>query len=395
MQAFKGIRVLDFTHVFAGPFATYQLAVMGAEVIKIESPDMPDMMRDVGVDEVQNKQGLGSAYIFNNQGKRAITLDLKSTLGREIALKLIKTADVLVENYTAGLESFGLGPQQALLENPGLIYCEMTGFGKDNAFSGRPAYDSVIQAFSGMMSLNGEVDQDYLRVGPPLIDYGTGAQAAFAIASALFQRHRSGKGQVIEVNMLDAALVMMSPLVANAMQAGVTDLRTGNVQTTTPGYAVFPCELGDIMIGAYSSAQHSNLFDVLSVSESIDIPDVIDKHWLKKNGVRLREIMLQRLGHRPAREWEEILNKRDIPAARIRDLYEMLSTDQRKRADSSQHRRLDENSHTAPIAAFRFAEDGPELDRRCARLGEDTDLVLGELGYTAEQMEQLRQSGVI
>ncbi len=395
MQAFKGIRVLDFTHVFAGPFATYQLAVMGAEVIKIEAPELPDMMREVGVDHAQNQQGLGSSYIFNNQGKRAITLNLDTAEGRDIALQLISTADVLVENYSAGLESFDLGPAVAMKQNPQLIYCEMTGFGKDNAFSGRPAYDSVIQAFSGMMSLNGYADQEYLRVGPPLIDYGTGAQAAFAIASALFQRQASGEGQLIEVNMVDAALMMISPQVANALQAGVTDLRTGNVQTIVPGYAVFRCKVGDIVLGAYSLAQHSKLFDALAIGESIDIPEPFDKPWLRENGVRLREIMLQRLGRRNAHEWEEVLNQHDVPAARIRDLHEMLTTDQTKRAEHSRHRRLEGITHTSPIAAFRYAVDGPQLDSRCARLGEDTDAVLAELGYGPEQLQHLRESGVI
>jgi len=395
MQAFEGIRVLDFTHVFAGPFATFQLAVMGAEVIKIEPPGVHDVMRDVGVDEELNQQGLGSAYIFNNQGKRAITLNLNTSEGKAIALELIKTADVLVENYTDGLEPFDLGPEQALAVNPRLIYCEMTGFGKDNEFSGRPAYDPVIQAFSGMMSLNGEADQEYLRVGPPLIDYGTGAQAAFAIASALYQRTHSDKGQVIEVNMLDAALVMMSPQVANAIHAGSTDLRTGNVQTTHPGYAVFSCKKGDIMIGAYSLAQHSKLFDALDIGEAIDIPDIIDKHWLKDHGEQIRAVLLRRMSQRTAEEWEELLNQSDIPAARIRDLFEVLDSDQSRRAPNSQYQRIEGSSHTAPIAAFRFAEHGPDLNPNCALHGEDNAAVLNELGYDSEAIATFTEKGVI
>jgi crotonobetainyl-CoA:carnitine CoA-transferase CaiB-like acyl-CoA transferase len=395
MQAFKGIRVLDFTHVFAGPFATYQLAVMGAEVIKIEPPGVHDVMRDVGVNEELNRQGLGSAYIFNNQGKRAITLNLNSPEGKAIAMALIKTADVLVENYTDGLEPFGLGAEQALAVNPRLIYCEMTGFGKDNEFSGRPAYDPVIQAFSGMMSLNGEADQEYLRVGPPLIDYGTGAQAAFAIASALFQRSHSGKGQVIEVNMLDAALVMMSPQVANAIHAGSTDVRTGNVQTNQPGYAVFSCERGDIMIGAYSLAQHRRLFDLLDIGELIDIPEAIDKHWLKAHGEQIRELILQRLGHNSAAHWEEALNQADVPAARIRDLHEMLTGDQLKRAKNSRYQRIEDSTQSAPIAAFRYAEHGPDLNPHCARHGEDNAAVFAELGYDSAAIAELTERGVI
>jgi hypothetical protein len=252
MRPFEGIRVLDFTHVYAGPFATFQLAVMGAEVIKIEAPGKPDQIRLEGVDEALNEQGLGTSYVFNNQGKKAISLNLDSDEGHQIAVQLIESADVLVENYPGTMAKYGLSPEQALAINPLLIYCEMTGFGRDNPFAGRPAYDPVIQAASGMMSLNGTADQEFLRVGPPLIDYGMGAQTAFAIACALYQRNLSGKGQVIEANMLDAALVMMSPLVANAIHAGETEQRTGNVQIDRPGYGVYPCNDDNLMIGAFT-----------------------------------------------------------------------------------------------------------------------------------------------
>lgn len=395
MQAFSGIRVLDFTHVYAGPFTSYQLAVMGAEVIKIEPPDAADMMRQVGVDEAGNQQGLGSCYVCNNQGKRAISLNLASDQGREIAIALVKSADVLVENYSSGLVDFGLGAEQAMAVNPGLIYCELSGFGRDNAFSGRPAYDAVIQAFSGMMSLNGDAGQPFLRVGPPLVDYGTGAQAAFAIASALYQRERSGKGQLIEVNMLDAALMMMSPLVANAIAAGHTDERGGNQQNGLPGYATFACSEGDLMLGAFHPTQHRKLFEALDLVEAMQVPDPVDPGWLQDNVAELRAAISQQLLQRSASYWEDWLNRYDVPAARVRDLYEMLSSDQPRRAAHSRHQRYQGSRMSAPIAAFRYAEDGPRLDKRCARHGEDSDAILTELGYSAAQLEAFREEGVI
>ena len=215
------------------------------------------MMRSLGADAALNQRGIGLNFQVNNQGKKAISLDLKHPDGQAIARQLITTADVLVENYTRGLDVFGLSAEEALALNPQLIYCEMSGFGKDNIFGERPAYDNVIQAVSGMMSLNGEPTQSKLRVGPPLVDYGTGAQAAFAIASALFQRSRTGKGQVIEVNMLDAALMMMSPQVADAIHRGSTDPRGGNHNPDFVGYAVYACQDDDIMVGAFSLAQQS------------------------------------------------------------------------------------------------------------------------------------------
>jgi len=395
MQAFDGIRVLDFTHVFAGPFATSQLGLMGAEVIKIESPHDPDMMRCDGADEIRNDVGLRLNYLANNQGKKAICLDLGQSEGREIAGQLIATADVLVQNYAHGLERHNLGPEQALKINPALIYCSMSGFGSDNPFSGRPAYDAVIQAFSGMMSVNGEATQEKLRVGPPLIDYGTGAQTAFAIAGALYQRSRTGKGQMIDVNMLDAALVMMTPLVLDAIHCGKTGQRTGNEQTHHPGHSVYACSDDAIMVGAYTLRQHRSLFDALDLGDLMLDPDQQNYAWLRDNGVNLRKRIQHCLKTETADYWEEYLNSRHVPAARICDMYETLQQEQLRRAPASQHQRLGDNSLTAPIAAFHFATDGPEFNDYCARHGDDTVEVLGELGISLKQLESLRNSGVI
>ena len=395
MQAFDGIRVLDFTHVFAGPFATSQLGLMGAEVIKIESPHDPDMMRCDGADEKRNEIGLGINYLANNQGKKAICLDLSQSEGRDIARQLIPTADVLVQNYAHGLDRHELGPEAALKINPTLIYGSMSGFGSDNPFSGRPTYDAVIQAFSDMMSVNGEATQEKLRVGPPLIDYGTGAQTAFAITSALYQRSRTGTGQVIEVNMLDAALVMMTPLVLDAIHCGKTGERTGNAQTHHPGHSVYASSDDAIMVGAYTLRQHRSLFDALDLGKLMVGPDQQSYAWLRDNGEKLRQRIQQCLINETADYWEEFLNSRHVPAARIRDMYEMLQQEQLQRASASQHQRLGDNSLTAPIAAFRYATDGPEFNDYCARHGDDTVEVLGELGISAKQLETLRNSGVI
>ncbi len=308
---------------------------------------------------------------------------------------MIESADVLVENYPGTMAKYGLGPEPALAINPLLIYCEMSGFGQDNPFAGRPAYDPVIQAASGMMSLNGTADQEFLRVGPPLIDYGMGAQTAFAIASALFQRNLSGKGQVIEANMLDAALVMMSPLVANAIHAGKTDQRTGNVQIDRPGYGVYPCRDGNLMIGAFTLDHHRKLFKLLSLQDMVDIPENFDRPWVRENGALLREKMLPCLAQKSADEWETVLNDADVPAAKVRDLHEMLNQEQLRRAPQSQFERVANKPYTAPIAAFRFAEHGPDLDQRCARHGEDNATVLAELGYDDDAIAALSNKGVI
>ncbi|MEM7562883.1 MAG: CaiB/BaiF CoA-transferase family protein [Pseudomonadota bacterium] len=395
MQPFKGIRVIDFTHVYAGPFATFQLGILGAEVIKVESPEMPDQMRSEGVDAALNAAGLGTNYLINNQGKKAITLNIKSDEGIEIARKLIESADVVVENYSGTLKRAGLGADRAMQLNPRLIYCEMSGFGEENRLAGRPAYDPVVQAASGMMSVNGESDQEFMRVGPPLIDYGTGAQTAFAIASALYQRTVTGKGQTIEANMLDAALVMMSPLVANAAYAGKTDTRSGNVPPGRPGYGVYECSDAAIMLGAFSERHHRRLFTLLNLSADLDLPESASLDWVRDNAQLIRKAIQERMLKNTALQWETILNDADIPASRVRDLHEMLENEQANRAAHSQFHRFDGQSITAPIAAFRFADGGPELDVRCARHGEDTESVLSDLGYDTESIRQLKQQAIV
>ena len=293
------------------------------------------------------------------------------------------------------LRKCGLGPEQALAINPRLIYCEMSGFGSDNPRSGRPAYDPVIQAASGMMSLNGEAEQDYLRVGPPLIDYGCGAQTAFAIAAALYQREHSGRGQIIESNMFDAALLMMSPHVSNAVQSGKTDTRSGNIPPQRPGYSVYACRDDKLMIGAFTLKHHRRLFDLLDLNERLAVPPEVSRDWIATNAEAIRREIAACLAMQDADSWELQMNAADIPAARVRDLHRVMAEDQSSRAQHSQFERFPDRDITAPIAGFRYAESGPDLELRCARHGEDTQRVLLELGYDEAEIEQLSQAGVV
>jgi crotonobetainyl-CoA:carnitine CoA-transferase CaiB-like acyl-CoA transferase len=246
-----------------------------------------------------------------------------------------------------------------------------------------------------MMSLNGDADQDFLRVGPPLIDYGTGAQTAFAIASALYQRERSGQGQLIEVNMFDAALLMMSPHVANAVYAGKTDRRSGNVPPQRPGYAVYACSDGQLMIGAFTLEHHRKLFEFLELGERITLPPELTREWVQDNADRLRADIAACLASADSESWETSLNAADIPAARVRDLHDVLVHDLAQRSPGSQFERFPGQDITAPIAAFSYAANGPALDARCARHGEDTQRVLAGLGYDDDELAELERKAVI
>ena len=212
-KALAGLRVIDTTHVLAGPFASYQMAVLGAEVIKIEDPSDPDQARLQGSDRALSNAGMGTAFMSQASNKKAVALNLKVEGGREALKRLIETADVFVENYRPGaFEKLGLGYEDMRALNPRLIYCSISAFGSTGPRREQTGYDSVLQAFSGMMAMTGDQDSDPLKCGAPVVDYATGTTAAYAITAALLQRERNGgKGQFVDVSMLDVALMLCSP----------------------------------------------------------------------------------------------------------------------------------------------------------------------------------------
>ena len=208
-KALQGIRVLDLTHVLAGPFAGYQLAVMGAEVIKIEAPDEPDQARFQGSDHALNDEGMGTAFLAQGANKQSLTLNLKTEMGRELLRELVLTADVLLENYRPGaLDALGLGYAELSALKPGLVYCSISAFGSTGPKRELTAYDGVIQAYSGMMAMTGDAGSSPVKCGAPVVDYATGTTAAAAILAALLHRRDSGRGQFVEVAMSDVALIL-------------------------------------------------------------------------------------------------------------------------------------------------------------------------------------------
>ena len=228
-RPFEGIRVIDVTHVLAGPFATYQLAVLGADVIKVEHPDEPDQSRSSGTDKALNRRQMGTGFLTQASNKRSITLDLKNEKDRAILKKLAATADVFVENYRPGaLAALGLGYEDLAAINPRLIYASFSAFGQDGPRGRQTAYDHVIQATSGLMAMTGTEDVHPVKLGSPAVDYATGMTGAFALASALFQRERTGRGQRVDMAMLDVALILASSLLTGYLRNGVHPKPHGN-----------------------------------------------------------------------------------------------------------------------------------------------------------------------
>ena len=374
MRPFEGIRVLDLTHVFAGPFCTFQLAVMGAEVIKIESPNSPDMMRDEGNFDDLNELGLSNFYICQNSEKKSLSLDLKAEKDKDFFLKLLKKSDVLVQNYAGNsIDNLGLSYKKLKKINPGLIYCSMTGFGKTGPKSKHPAYDSVIQAFSGLMELNGLKSTGPLRVGPAVVDYGTGIHAAFAISSALYRRQITGKGIEIDVSMLDAALMLMTSTVSETIATGISKPNYGNDHPDYAGYGAFKTGDRDLVIGAFTKKQTQNLFKALNLENISHEISLMSKKQLKKNKKKFKKIISKVLICNTADHWEEILNKHHVPASKIRTLSEALNSEQIKSRAVLQKSLLKNNfnSKRLPTAAFSYSDGSPQITKPAQKLGKN------------------------
>src|SRR4249920_3146141 len=341
-RPFEGIRVIDVTHVLAGPFAAYQLAVLGADVIKVEHPREPDQSRGTGTDKALNRINMGTSFLTQASNKRSITLDLKTESDREILKRLVATADAFVENYRPGaVEALGLGYEVLSAINPRLIYASFSAFGQHGPRSRQTAYDHVIQATSGIMAMTGTEEVNPVKLGSPAIDYATGLTGAFALASALFQRERTGRGQRVDMAMLDVALILASSLL------------TSNLR------------------------QQRRLWTVLERPHMIKrTNDERDADHARETAV-LTEIMLTRT----ADEWEQFLQARHVPAARVRTLGEALA-DPHLASRGVVHRHDSapgvDGGFAVPLAAFKFAHGGPRIDSPPPQLGQHNDEIFAE-----------------
>jgi crotonobetainyl-CoA:carnitine CoA-transferase CaiB-like acyl-CoA transferase len=391
----EGIRVLDLTHVLAGPFAGYQLAVMGAEVIKIESPLEPDQARFQGSDAQLSEAGMGTAFLAQGSNKKCLSLNLKTDAGRQVLHRLVKTADILIENYRPGaLDALGLGYEALAATHPGLIYCSISAFGSTGPKRELTAYDGVIQAYSGMMAMTGEPDTAPVKCGAPVVDYATGTTAAAAILGALFHRVRAGgRGQFVDVAMSEVALVLSSSHVTGYLWNGAHPEQKGNSYP----FATIGCyQASDmpLMISASNLRQQKRLWEVL------ERPDLVKE----SNAQRIRDFaneakaLAEIIATRSAGDWEEALRRARVPVSRVQRLEAMLSDPQTRdravlHAFSEESGALD--GLAVPVAAFRMSSTDVAVTTAPRQVGADNEAILRALGYTAQDIATLRDSAAV
>ena len=393
-RPFEGIRVIDVTHVLAGPFATYQLAVLGADVIKVEHPEEPDQSRETGTDRVLNRCNMGTSFLTQGSNKRSITLDLKTEAGCDILKKLVARADVLVENYRPGaFAALGLGYEALSKINPRLIYCSISAFGQDGVRREQTAYDHVIQATSGIMASTGTEEINPIKIGAPAVDYATGTMGAFALASALFQRERTGKGQHIDLAMLGVAMMMQASLMTGYFRNGTEPQPHGNKQPFATNSA-YDAKEGMVMIGASNIRQQARFWRAVERADMIKT----DNEARIADREREAEIIADIIKSRTADEWEAYFQARHVPAARVRTMAEALADPHF--AERRVFHKFDsvpgiDGPLGVPLAAFKFAHGGPSIEHPPHKMGEDTDAVLAEHGYSADEIASFRRDGVI
>jgi crotonobetainyl-CoA:carnitine CoA-transferase CaiB-like acyl-CoA transferase len=395
-KPFAGIRILDFTRYLAGPYGTYQLALLGADVVKIESRD-GDESRSQLVSREWAERKMPPSFLAVNGNKRSITLDLRRPEAVEVVLRLVAGADVVWENFRPGvMERLGLGYEALAAHNPRLIYCAVSGFGHTGPERTTAAFDGKLQAMSGIMSITGEPAGGPMRAGFAICDTIGGMTAALAVASALYQRTHTGRGQFVDVAMLDAALAFIPGPVSEYTVAGIEQHQIGNGSVSRkPTANRFRAKEGFIVLAVLTEKQFGSLMRTIGRAEALADPRFADWAARTQNVAALREIIEGALATDDPETWEARLTAADVPCASIWTIDEIVKHPQLEHRDVLQT----VDSPYGPLrlvgAGFRLAHGSPGLDRPPPALGEHTEAILAEAGYTRAEIDRLRGQGIV
>lgn len=404
----EGVKVLDLANVLSGPFAAYQLALMGADVLKVEARGEGDLARKLGSSPELSERNLGISFLAQNSAKRSMTLNLKSESGKKVFRQLIESHDVVLENFRPGVfDRLGFSWSSLREINPGLVYCAISGFGQTGPLRNRPAYDQIIQGMSGLMSVTGGDETAPLRVGAPISDTVGGFAAAFAISSALVRRSRTGQGAYLDVSMLEATLTAMGWVASDYLVGGSIPVPMGNENRTAAPSGTFTTADGKFNIAANKQEQFEALCLLLDQPELARDPRFALREARKANRELLKEEIEAVMKTQPGSYWDEVLAAAGIPGAPVMDVASALSSEQimeRELVSTLQIEALEGVGDTAigPGGSVRllgapFHVDGEAVGPtiRPPLLGEHTDDVLGTLGYSTKDIESFRSEGAI
>lgn len=399
MKPLANFRVLDLSNVLAGPFCAYQLALMGAEVIKIETPGSGDLARRLGADADAAAQGMGISFLAVNAGKQSVTLNLKHPDGKRIFARMVEQADVVVENFRPGVMGrLGLGYAALKALNPRIVYCAISGFGQDGPWAGRPAYDQIIQGLSGLMSVTGDADTAPLRAGFPVCDTIGGMAAAFAIAAALAGRGQKGEGCEIDVSMLEATLASMGWVVSNFLATGTPPVPMGNENFTAAPSGTFKTKAGLLNIAANEQKQFEALCDLIGRPDLKRDERFAGRESRKKHRFALKAEVEAGLVSRSAAEWESVLNDAGVPAGQVLSVPEILGSEQiASREFVHEFGEVPGLQGVARLARAPFRVDGerPAPSSPPPELGGQTRAWLRRLGCDDAEIERLQSAGAV
>ncbi len=395
-RPFDGVRILDFTQVLAGPFSTYQLALLGADVIKVERREGEDMRR-TPLSREWAERGMASGWMAVNGNKRSLTLDLSTPEARAIIERMAAKADVVVENFRPGvMDRLGIGYEVLKKTNPRLIWCSISGYGQTGPDRLEAGYDGKIQAMSGIMAITGHAESGPTRAGFAVCDTLTGMTAAFAISSALYQRTHTGKGQFVDVSMLEATLAVLAGQVADFTVSGHRQQQSGNQAVSRRTTAnLFKAGEGHVLLAVNNDKQYRCLMEALDREDTFEDPRFADWFLRNENESALRAVIEEALATDTAKNWETRLNAAGAPCASIWRVEEIIDHPQIVARGAMQT----VASAYGPLrfmgSGFQLAHGGGKLDTVAPPLGAHTDEVLGEFGYGAEEIAALRTAGII
>ncbi|MEE8094078.1 MAG: CoA transferase [Gammaproteobacteria bacterium] len=390
-----GLTVVELAHIMAGPVCGRMLADMGADVIKVERVPGGDTSRGFLPPDVD---GEPAAFMMLNRNKRGIAVDLKTPGGTEILRRLLKTADVVIENYRKGtMERLGLGYDELRQDNAGLIYCEISGFGRTGPYSELGGFDLVAQGMSGLMSITGEgPDRPPVKCGPPVTDITAGLLAAMGVLAAYIERARTGKGQRVDTSLFEAGITHTFWQSAIALATGTSPTPMGSAHPLSAPYEAFQTADGWLTLGASSQVVWQRLPEVLGCPELLEDRRFLQNEDRMAHRAELAEALASAFKQRGTTEWLERLEAAGVPAGPVLSVGEMLADPQTKARDmvvETEHQRL--GSVQTIGFPVKFSETPAAIERGAPTLGQHTTEVLLDLGYSNSDIDRLAADDVV